>query len=235
MQTEHIRKCSLCLVNETEVAPFMKELKKKHPKVEMALFPGVGTLQIMFQSETSVDHLVDLIQEKYPSFFYGEGKIEEALHNELIARKKTLALAESCTGGAIGASLTQIPNASRYLLGSMVAYSNAWKERFLHVRRTTLEKFGAVSKETVIEMVGGLLNETDANYVAAVSGIAGPSGGTQEKPVGTVFVAIAERGGLIDAGVIHAPKERLLAIEFSTQLVLGALWRRLVHKTVTFS
>ena len=235
METEHIRKCSLCLVNEAEVAPFVRELKKKHPKVEMALFPGVGTLQIMFQSESSVDHLVDLVQEKYRSFFYGEGKIAEALHEEFIARKKKLALAESCTGGAVSSKLTQIPNASKYLLGSVVAYSNVWKERFLHVRRTTLEQYGAVSRETVIEMVGGLFSETDANYAAAISGVAGPSGGTKEKPVGTVYVAIAERGGRIDAGVIHAPKERALAIEFSTELVLGALWRRLAHKTVTFS
>lgn len=235
METEHIRRCSLCLINEAEVAPFIKELKKKHPKVEMALFPGVGTIQIMFQSESPVDHLVDLIQEKFPSFFYGEGKIEEALHIEMIARKKTLALAESCTGGAVTAKLTQIPKASKYLLGSIIAYSNAFKERFLHVRRTTLDTYGAVSRETVIEMVGGLLAETETNYAVAISGVAGPSGGTKEKPVGTIFIAIAERGGRIDAGVIHAPKDRISAIEFSTQLVLGALWRRLVHKTVTFS
>lgn len=235
MESEHIRKCSLCLVNEKEVAPFMQELKKSNPHVEMALFPQIGTLDLMFQSESPVDALVDAVQEKFPSFFYGEGAIEEALHDAFIQRKKTLALAESCTGGSVSAKLTKIPNASKYLLGSMVAYSNAWKERFLGVRRSTLETYGAVSRETVIEMVGGLFNETDAEYAAAISGVAGPSGGTKDKPVGTVFVAIAERGGRIDAGVIHAPKERIMAIEFSTQLVLGALWRRLVHKTVTFS
>ena len=235
MQDEHIRKCSLCLINETEVAPFIQELKKDHPDVEMALFPQVGSLQVMFQGESSVDFLVDKVQEKFPSFFYGEGAVEEALHREFIARKKTLALAESCTGGAVAAKLTAIPNASKYLLGSMVAYSDTWKERFLHVRRTTLDKHGAVSREAVIEMVQGLFSETDANYAAAISGVAGPGGGSKEKPVGTIYVAIAERGGKVDAGVIHAPKTRSSAIEFSTQLLLGALWRRLVHKTATFS
>src|SRR5690606_33593982 len=116
------------------------------------------------------------VRKKFPSFFYGEGKIEEVLQKEFTARKKTLALAESCTGGAIAAKLVTVPDASQYLIGSIVAYSNAWKERFLQVSRTTLEKKGAESKEVVVEMVKGLLNETDADYVVAISGIAGPGG-----------------------------------------------------------
>lgn len=235
MQVEFIRKCSLCLITEKEVAPFLQQLKSSHPEVEMALFPGPGTLQIMFQGEAPVDALVVKVREKFPSFFYGEGKIEEALQNEFISRKKTLALAESCTGGAVAAKLTAIPDASKYLLGSIVAYSNAWKERFLQVSRTTLKQKGAVSRETVIEMVQGLFNETDADFAAAISGTAGPSGGTKEKPVGTIYIAIGERGKKVDAGVVHAPQERLAAIDLSAHLTLGALWRRLVHNTATFS
>ncbi len=235
MQAEYIRKCSLCLLKEGEVAPFLQELKKKHPNVEMALFPGSGTLQIMFQSETPVDALVEKVKEKFPRFFYGEGRIEEALHKEFIGRKKTLSLAESCTGGAIAAKLTQIPDASKYLLGSIVAYSNEWKERFLQVSRTTLKEKGAVSREVVTEMVQGLFAETDADFAAAISGIAGPSGGTKEKPVGTIYIAIGQRGEKIDAGVVHANPERIEAIDLAVHLTLGALWRKVVHNTVTFS
>jgi PncC family amidohydrolase len=235
MQAEYIRKCSLCLVSEKEVAPFVQELKKSHPHVEMAIFPGPGTVQIMFQSETPVDALVALVQKKFSSFFYGEGRIEEAVHKEFIAKKATLALAESCTGGKIAATLSAIPGCSKYFLGSIVAYSNAWKERFLQVSRSTLDKQGAVSREVVIEMVRGLFSETDADYGVAVSGIAGPSGGTKEKPVGTIFIAIGQRGHHIDAGVIHAPPERSSSIDLSVHLTLGALWRRLVHNTATFS
>lgn len=235
MQAEYIRKCALCLINETEVAPFLQQLKKEHPQVEMALFPSPGAIQIMFQSEVPVDHLVDQVQKKFPSFFYGEGRIEEALQREFIARKKTLALAESCTGGAMAAKLTSIPDCSKYFLGSLVAYSNGWKERFLQVSRTTLKQKGAVSREVVIEMVQGLFNETDADFAVAVSGIAGPSGGTKEKPVGTIYIAIGERGHKVDAGVIYAPPERHAAIDLSVHLTLGALWRRLVHNTATFS
>ncbi len=217
------------------MAPFIQELKKKHPKVTMAVFPRHGSLHILFQGETPVDDLVEKVRERFPSFFYGEGRIEEVLQEAFIASKNTLAIAESCTGGAISAKLTQIPNASKYFLGSMITYSDSWKERFLGVRRTTLDRYGAVSQETVIEMVSGLLSETEAHYTAAVTGLAGPGGGSSKWPVGTLFAAIAVRGDRIDAGVIHAPLERGAAIEYAAQLILGALWRRLVHKTVTFS
>lgn len=235
MQAEYLRRCSLCLLNEKEVAPFLHRLKGRHPQVEMALFPGTGTVQILFQSEQPLDQAVQEVQKEFPTFFYGEGRIEEALHRECIARKKTIALAESCTGGAIAAKLTAIPDASKYFLGSIVAYSNVWKERFLQVSRTTLQKKGAVSREAVSEMVQGLFQETDADYGAAVSGIAGPGGGTKEKPLGTIYIAIGQRGQKIDAGVVHAPPERAGAIDLATHLTLGALWRRLVHNTATFS
>ncbi|MBU6383931.1 MAG: nicotinamide-nucleotide amidohydrolase family protein [Verrucomicrobia bacterium] len=235
MQAEYVRRCSLCLVKEEEVAPLLQELKRMRPDVEMALFPTVGALQIMFQGETEVDSLVDAVQKRFPTFFYGEGSLEEAIHREFIGRKKTLALAESCTGGAVAAHLTALPGASQFLLGSIVAYSNAWKERFLQVSRTTLKQKGAVSRETVMEMVQGLLQETEADFAAAVSGIAGPSGGRPNQPVGTIYIAIGERGKKIDAGVVYAPKERLAAIETAVHFTLGGLWRTLVHKTATFS
>lgn len=235
MQAEFIRRCSLCLVQKKEVAPFLQELKKSHPNVEMALFEQVGAIELMFQAEEPVDFLIERVQEKFPGFFFGEGRIEEVLHREFIQRKKTLALAESCTGGRISERLTALPDASRFLLGSIVAYSNAFKERFLHVRKSTLDEKGAVSIETVKEMVQGLFQETDADYAAAVSGIAGPKGGSASKPVGTVYLAIAKRGEEIDAGVIQAGKDRSEIITHTTQLLLGGLWRRLVHKEATFS
>jgi nicotinamide-nucleotide amidase len=225
------KKCSLCLLQEKEVAPFLSDLKKKHPEVKMSLLEKVGSLEIHFEG----DVVEEAIQKKFPTFFYQENSIEEALHKELIAQKKTLALAESCTGGALAAKITSQADASKYFLGSIVAYSNGWKERFLQVSRTTLKQKGAVSREVVIEMVQGLFSETDADFAAAISGVAGPGGGTKEKPVGTIYIAIGQRGGKIDAGVVHAPKERSLAIDLSVHLTLGALWRRLVHNTATFS
>ncbi len=235
MQAEYMRRCGLCLLKEEEVAFFVQNLRKSHPDVEIALFPSPGEMQLMFQSDRPVDALVELTKQQFPTFFYGEGRIEEAMAKAFIERGKTLSFAESCTGGAMAAKVTAIPGASGYFLGSFVTYCNAWKERFLHVSRSTLETKGAVSRETVIEMVRGLLQETDADYCAAISGIAGPSGGSKQVPVGTICIAIGVRGDRIDAGIIHAPQGRSTAIDLAVHLTLGALWRRLVHQTATFS
>lgn len=229
------KECSLCLLKELEVDPFLRQEKKNHPDVEIGIFPSYGSLQIVFQSQKPVDSFVRKLEAKFPTFYLGEGKIEQAVHREMIERKKTLALAESITGGAISARLTSLPNASQFLLGSMVVYANSWKERFLQVSHTTLEQRGAVSSETAIEMINGLFAETDADYAIAVTGIAGPSGGSKEKPIGTIYIAVGQRGKKTDCGKILGPPERAACIEWTVQTALGALWRRLVHNTFTFS
>jgi len=230
-----IRRCSLCLLREVEVDPFLRELKEKHPHVEIGIYPSLGSLQVVFRSDKPVESLVRQLQEKFPTFSFGGEKIEKALQHEMVARKKTLGLAESITGGAISARLTSIPDASHFLLGSIVAYSNAWKERYLQVSHSTIKQEGSVSKKAVEEMVDGLFAETDADYAIAVSGIAGPSGGTKQKPVGSIYIAIGQRGKKTDVGLIQSRPDRASAIELTVQTALGALWRRLVHNTFTFS
>jgi len=231
----YLERLSFCLLKELEVDPFLREIQADHPELEIGIFPSWGALQVVFRSEKPVAPYVKFLKEKFPTFYYGEGTIEEAVQREMIARKKTLAAAESCTGGAIAASLTAIPDSSLYFLGSIVSYSNVWKERFLLVSHSTLKKPGSVSKKTVEEMVAGLFSETDADYAVAVSGIAGPKGGTKETPVGTIFIAIGKRGEKTDAGLLQAPNDRASSIELAARASLGALWRRLVHNTVTFS
>ena len=115
----------------------------------------------------------------------------------LTKRNETLALAESCTGGLIAHQITNVPGASKILKGGIVAYSNEAKEKFLGVRPATLEQHGAVSKETAAEMADGARKQFDADYAIAVTGIAGPTGGTAEKPTGTVFIAVAGSFGII--------------------------------------
>lgn len=106
-------------------------------------------------------------------------------------RHMTVSTAESCTGGGIAAALTDIPGSSEWFTGAFVTYSNEWKKAQLGVSAETLEKFGAVSEETVSEMLDGLLKNGGADLGIAVSGIAGPGGGTPDKPVGTVYIGIA--------------------------------------------
>lgn len=154
-------------------------------------------------------------------------RIEEKLHVAFLKSQKTLALAESCTGGAMASALTAIPGASRFFLGSLVVYSNAWKEAFLGVSPTTLQTKGAVSAEAVEEMVRGLFHRTECDFAAAVSGVAGPTGGTPAKPVGTIFIAVGKRGESIDVQRLHAPKDRKGAIDFAVQTTFEVLLQRI--------
>jgi nicotinamide-nucleotide amidase len=122
-------------------------------------------------------------------------KIEEVVVHLLVARKRTLVLAESCTGGFIANLITNVPGASEIFLGGVVAYSNEVKENFLGVRSETLRNFGAVSESAAREMAEGAWKKFGADFAIAVTGIAGPTGGTEAKPVGTVFIALAGEFG----------------------------------------
>lgn len=104
--------------------------------------------------------------------------------------KQTITFAESCTGGRVASAFTSISGASSVLNGSVVTYSNEIKSKWLGVREKTLIDYGAVSSECVSEMLNGVCNLAQANYAIAISGVAGPTGGTTQKPVGTVYIGI---------------------------------------------
>ncbi len=125
----------------------------------------------------------------------GETRPANLLLEALAAAGLVLVTAESCTGGLIGRYLTDVPGSSRWYWGGVVSYANAAKERMLGVPAAVLERYGAVSAETVVAMARGALAVSGAGLALAVSGIAGPDGGTPEKPVGTVWLATARPGG----------------------------------------
>jgi nicotinamide-nucleotide amidase len=150
-------------------------------------------------------------------------KSEETLHAWFIEHKKTLSFAESCTGGLLSTHMTAMPGASHYFLGSVVVYSNALKEKILKVSPETLSSEGAVSSQTAQEMLIGLFKVTEADFGLAVTGIAGPSGGTLEKPVGTVFYALGEKSGKMEAGSFCAQGNRQTIMLSTTNQLLEKL------------
>ncbi len=121
---------------------------------------------------------------------YSEASVEK-LGSMLVSRSLTLAVAESCTGGLIGAAVTSIAGSSRFFRGGVIAYDNTIKQRILGVPGGTLERFGAVSAETVEKMAQGVQGVFMVDCAISVSGIAGPGGGTPEKPVGLVYLGAA--------------------------------------------
>lgn len=124
-------------------------------------------------------------------------KAEEELGNLLKSKKLSLSTAESCTGGGVAAAITSVAGSSEYFMGGIVAYSNDVKISLLHVSSETLEKYGAVSRETVMEMAAGAMNTLKTDCAIATSGIAGPGGGSLEKPVGTIWIAIAYKNEIV--------------------------------------
>lgn len=124
-------------------------------------------------------------------------RIEEKIGECLKDKGMTLSTAESCTGGGIAALITSVSGSSSYFKGGIVAYSNEVKMNLLHVSPQTLEKHGAVSRETVIEMAKGAMEALKTECAVATSGIAGPGGGTLEKPVGTIWMAVACRDKIV--------------------------------------
>ena len=124
-------------------------------------------------------------------------KPEEEIGILLKTKKLSLSTAESCTGGGIAALITSVPGSSEYFNGGIVAYSNEVKMSLLHVSADTLEKHGAVSRETVTEMAKGAMKTLKTDCAVATSGIAGPGGGTPGKPVGTIWIAAAYKSEIV--------------------------------------
>ena len=123
-----------------------------------------------------------------------DSSLEIAVGQLLLQHHLTLATAESCTGGLIGHRLTNVPGSSEYFLGGIIAYANAIKEHVLGISPQTLDSHGAVSAETALEMARGARHVLGVDLAVSVTGIAGPGGGTDEKPVGLTYVALAALG-----------------------------------------
>ncbi len=189
---------------ESMIAEMLKGFEASLPShIKLAYLPNYGMVKLRLTSQG--ENKDELEKELAPYFEQLQMQVKEFLvSNEdeglevvvgkiLKAKNKTMATAESCTGGYIAHLITSIPGSSDYYKGSVISYANETKENVLGVQHITLETVGAVNEETVIEMLKGVIRTLNVDYALATSGIMGPDGGTEEKPVGTVWIAVGNK------------------------------------------
>lgn len=190
---------------------------------------ATGDNQAILDAELKeqVDQLVPMIQEHI--FGYDADELETVIGKLLLENDATVSTAESCTGGFVANQITNVPGSSGYYEGSIISYSNAIKMHILGVSRETLEDFGAVSEQTAREMAEGARRKLNTTYAISTTGIAGPDGGTPEKPVGTVWIACATPKETVTQ-LLTLRNDRKVNIELTSSYVLNLL-RKTIIKT----
>lgn len=183
----HIPEAELAM----RLANFEKELP---PQIKLAYLPSPGFVRLRLTTQgNGLKQAAERLRAALEGLTFNEGEQtpEENIAHQLRCLGRTVACAESCTGGNIAHLITAVPGASAYFLGGIVSYSNEVKEHVLGVQKEDLEKYGAVSETVALQMAQGVRRITGADYAVSTTGIAGPDGGTPQKPVGTVWIAVA--------------------------------------------
>lgn len=188
-------------IGESMLAEVIKDFESSLPSnIKLAYLPNYGMVRLRLSSlgynkeaiEKEMNSQFETLKSLAKEFLVTDEdeSLGKYIGKLLLAKNKTMSTAESCTGGYIAHLITTHPGSSKYFKGSVVSYDNEVKENVLHVSAQTLQTVGAVSEKTVKEMLKGVLNILKTDYSIAVSGIMGPDGGTTEKPVGTVWIAV---------------------------------------------
>jgi nicotinamide-nucleotide amidase len=220
-------------LGESFLAAEIAEIEDSLPSsIKLAYLPKLGQVRLRLstsgtdedQLKKEVEVYAQQIIAKLEHHVIAEDDIafEEAVLNLMKEKGLTLSTAESCTGGYIAHLITKHPGCSAVFAGGAVAYSYELKESVLGVKADTLSRYGAVSEQTVIEMAEGAVSHFNTDYSVAVSGIAGPDGGTDDKPVGTVWIAVASRHRTV-AKMFSFGNKRIQNIERSASSALGMI------------
>ncbi len=224
---------------ESKLAEFLEDWESNLPEqIALAYLPSPGMIKLRLtakgnnkeQLQDLIDDSVEKLKVIIPDIIFGfdSEKLEESIGEMLIAQNKTISTAESCTGGNIAHLITSISGSSAYFKGAVVAYSNEIKENILNVSKSNIDNYGAVSKQVVEEMAQGVLKLYKTDFAVATSGIAGPTGGTEEKPVGTTWIAVAGKDRVISEKFIfgdhrqrNIQRASLTALNMLRKLILG--------------
>lgn len=207
-------------------------LKNLPPYIKIAYLPSLGYVRLRLSGNNeNFEKLKNTINEFSEKIINELGSIvvcnkdcslEEYLLEIFNEKKLTLSTAESCTGGYLAHRITSVSGSSSYFLGSIISYSNGIKSSLLNVKESTLKNHGAVSEATVREMLIGLLNQTQSDIGVAISGVAGPNGGSVEKPVGTIWLAYGNRNKQ-EVLLLNATKDRMKNIEYAANVAMNKL------------
>ena len=220
-------------IGESWLADLIRDWENALPEhIRLAYLPSLGQVRLRLTAfgsdreklESEVAKQISLVLPQISNYVYGydDETLESAIGILLKNSGKTLALAESCSGGYVSHLVTSIPGSSAYFNGSVVPYHNQFKQDILGVTAETLKAHGAVSEETVREMAAGVRKLFGSDYGLSTSGIAGPDGGSAEKPVGTVWIACAGEG-FSEAKKLQLGQDRLLNIQITAVAVLNLL------------
>jgi nicotinamide-nucleotide amidase len=188
-------------ISESQLALTIKSWENQLPRtIKLAYLPSPGLVKLRLSGtgnnivksiDREIEKLIPVIRDYVIGF--DDDVIEAVVGRLLNERRQTLAVAESCTGGMISHMITLFPGSSNYFKGAVIAYSNETKKLHLHVSQQTIEKYGAVSKEVVEAMSQSILASFNTDYSIAVSGIAGPTGHSEEKPIGTTWISVSSK------------------------------------------
>jgi len=199
------RTLKIAMLGESHVDARVAPIYKRFTDVETTILAGAGEIELHFRTRAAsqeaaqqrVDELADLVEEELDEAVYSRDgqSLEQIVGYWLQMRNSTLAVAESCTGGLLAERITSVSGSSRYFLGGAVVYSNPLKTDFAGVPAEMIERHGAVSREVVAALAEGIRYRCESTLGVGITGVAGPSGGSAEKPVGLVFHAVATSTG----------------------------------------
>ena len=220
-------------IGESYLADKISAWEKSLPDhIKLAYLPGLGEVKLRLTGtgdsidvlKQEMDALVEKLKPLAEEYIYGYGEIplQVVIGNTLREKKLKLSIAESCTGGYLSHLITSVPGSSDYYLGSIIPYDYEIKMRQLGVRPETLEKYGAVSEPTIIEMANIVRSKFNADIGVATSGIAGPGGATPDKPVGTIWIAYSDKHKTVTK-LLKLSQERLYNIQYSTTAALNLI------------
>ena len=228
-------------VGESFLAELIQDFEEALPAhIKLAYLPNYGMVRLRLsatgfngvETENEVQEYFNQLKLKVAEYLVTD--IDEPMQNVvatlLLSKEKTMCTAESCTGGYIAHLITAIPGSSAFYKGSIVSYCNSVKEDLLQVKTTTLQSHGAVSEETVIEMTKGALKNLKTDYAIAVSGIMGPDGGSTEKPVGTVWIAVGSKNA-IETHKVSFRFDRMRNIQLTATNALNFLRKFIISES----